>query len=415
MFVKKTQKEIDAMSEAEADAYFAAKEAHDAEVLKNGIAAAVKAAVDPLEVKLKKAETDNEQLGLKVVELETKGFGQGTVESELKKFLSENEDTIKGLHAAGRGFVELEIKAVGDITTANGINTGTPNIVGTQLAPISNVNLREIPVLSLTTNINTNQAAYAYTEAVPGEGDALAVAEGTAKPQIDFDWETNYAKPYKVAAWERLTDEAAQDVEGLESVARDYLFKRHNLRKAKLILFGTGVAPQPKGATLYGRVFSAGPLALAVQNPNFMDVVNAGITDVATTHNYVDEVAYMPNIVMINPVDFFIQISSAKDTQGHPLYPQASLFNRLVIGNVTIIADESIPVGKIFIADMSKYYTTNYKSYTVKIGWINDDFIKNQFIILGESRFHAFIKKLDEQAFIYDDIATIKTAITKAP
>ena len=43
----------------------------------------------------------------------------------------------------------------------------------------------------------------------------------------------------------------------------------------------------------------------------------------------------------------------------------------------------------------------------------NDDFIKNQFVILGESRFHAFVKKLDEQAFIYDDIATIKTAITK--
>ena len=62
---------------------------------------------------------------------------------------------------------------------------------------------------------------------------------------------------------------------------------------------------------------------------------------------------------------------------------------------------------------MSKYNTTNYMPYTVKIGWVNDDFIKNQFVILAESRFHAFVKKLDEQAFIYDDIATIKTAITK--
>ena len=61
--------------------------------------------------------------------------------------------------------------------------------------------------------------------------------------------------------------------------------------------------------------------------------------------------------------------------------------------------------------DLSKYNTTNYVGYNVKIGWVNDDFIKNQFVILGESRFHAFVKKLDEQAFIYDDIATIKTAI----
>ena len=73
---------------------------------------------------------------------------------------------------------------------------------------------------------------------------------------------------------------------------------------------------------------------------------------------------------------------------------------------------EDIATGKIFVADLSKYNTTNYVGYNVKIGWVNDDFIKNQFVILGESRFHAFVKKLDEQAFIYDDIATIKTAIT---
>ena len=79
---------------------------------------------------------------------------------------------------------------------------------------------------------------------------------------------------------------------------------------------------------------------------------------------------------------------------------------------MTIIPERSIPAGKIFVADMSKYNTTNYVGYTVKIGWVNDDFIKNQFVILGESRFHAFVKKLDEQAFIYDDIATIKAAIT---
>lgn len=76
--------------------------------------------------------------------------------------------------------------------------------------------------------------------------------------------------------------------------------------------------------------------------------------------------------------------------------------------------DITIPVGKVFVADMKKYNITDYTSYTVQIGWVNDDFIKNQFVILGESRFHAFIKKHDLRAFIYDDIATVKTAITKA-
>ena len=61
---------------------------------------------------------------------------------------------------------------------------------------------------------------------------------------------------------------------------------------------------------------------------------------------------------------------------------------------------------------MSKYNVTDYVSYTIRIGWINDQLITNEFTMVGESRFHAFVKKLDEQAFIYDDIATIQAAIT---
>lgn len=356
-----------------------------------------------------------DEVASKLLEVETKGgTADKSVGEQIKDFIEKNHDTIKNQLKAGQGFVEFTVKAPATITTAVGVNTSPPNITGTQMAPLSNVNLREIPTLSLTTNLNTSLAAYPYTEATPKDGDYTFVAEGAAKPQIDFKWETNYAKPVKAAAWMRLTEESVQDVAGLQSVAEDYLFKKHNLFKAKQILFGDGISPNAKGATEYARVFSAGAMALAVENPNFMDVINAAVTDIATTHNYEDETPYMANLVMVNPVDFFLQLVSAKTAEGTPLYPTASLYNRVVIGGITIIPDEVIPAGKIFVADMTKYNTTNYMPYTVKIGWVNDDFIKNQFVILGESRFHAFVKKLDEQAFIYDDIATIKTAITAA-
>ena len=357
-------------------------------------------------------KTDMSEIKTVIDEIAKNSKGMN-VENELLKAIKEKQEDIAKAYKSGNGFVEFQVKAVADITTANGVNTAPPAITGTQQAPLSNVNLRQMGVLQLTTQFNTNLAAYPYTEAKPKDGDYAFVAEGTVKPQIDFSWETNYAKPVKIAAWERLTEESVQDINGLESVARDYLFKKHNLKKSKSILFGNGIAPNPKGATVYGRAFSAGALATSVVKPNFMDVVNACITDIYTTHNYQDEMPYMANLVMVNPNDFFIQLVSAKDANGLPLYPSASLFNQVTIGGVTIIPEENIPAGKIFVADMSKYNTTNYLSYTVKIGWINDDFIKNQFVILGESRFHAFVKKLDEQAFIYDDIATIKTAITK--
>lgn len=338
-------------------------------------------------------------------------ISESTVKGQVDKFITENIDKIKTIKSEGKGIIELEIKAVANITTANGVNTSPPAITGVQQAPLSNVNLRTFDVVPFTTNLPTSLAAYPYTEATPKDGDYSFLAEGGTKPQIDFQWETNYAKPVKTAAWIRLTDEAVQDVVNLQSVANDFLRRKHDLKKTRGILFGDGVNQNPKGATTYGRVFSAGALATSVVNPNIMDVINAAITDIYTTHNFTDEEPYMANLVMMNPVDFFINFVSAKDTQGRPLYPTATLFNQVTIGGVSIIPDEMIPAGKLFVSDMSKYNTTNYLSYTVKIGWVNDDFIKNQFVILGESRFHAFVKKLDEQAFIYDDIATIKAAI----
>ena len=342
---------------------------------------------------------------------EEKGIAKfESLEDQLNKAIAEKHNEIKTALKEKR-VVEIELKAVASVTTASGTNTSPPAITGTQQAPLRNVNLRGVDVLGLTTRFNTSLAAYPYTEAKPKEGGFTGVAEGGSKPQIDMSWETRYAQPVKVAAWMRLTEEAVEDVAGLQSVANDFLQKQHDLKKARQILFGDGNSPNPKGATVYASAFTAGSLATSVTSPNFMDVVNAGITSIYTTHNFTDEAPYMANIVLVNPVDFFINLVSAKTTTGEPLYPTASLFNQVVIGGVTIMPDEMIPAGKIFIADMSKYNTTNYLPYVVKIGWVNDDFIKNQFVILAESRFHAFVKKLDEKAFIYDDIATIKAAI----
>lgn len=415
-FKIKSTAELENLTAEQLDQYKTDLANYEKQVREKEISEATETVKAELKAELYKVVLANKELTEQINQLKEQSNGVQIMKSEreqLKDALVEKHNEIKEVLAKGSGVVEITLKAVADITTASGVNTAPPAITGTQQAPLSNVNLRDMDFAQLTSNINTSLAAYPYTEAKPKDGDYTFLAEGGTKPQIDFSWETNYAKPVKTAAWLRLTEEAVQDVAGLESVANDFLRKKHNIAKSKGILFGDGISPNPKGATEYGRVFSAGALATAVEKPNFMDVVNACITDIATTHNYQDEMPYMANLVMINPNDFFINLVSAKTQDGIPLYPTASLFNTVVIGGVTIVPEETIPAGKIFVADMTKYNTTNYMPYTVKIGWVNDDFIKNQFVILGESRFHAFVKKLDEQAFIYDDIATIKTAITK--
>lgn len=408
MFKAKSIAEYTALSDAEKEIYATEKAANDKAEFTKQIEDATKSLKED---NTKLADIVKEQ-GSQMAKLKENGNSSivKTYKEQVSEFIDKNFDEILSIHKAKSGVIQL--KVAGDITTGSGVNTAPPSITGVQQAPLSNINLRGFNVSALTTNFNTNESAFPYTESVPKDGDYAFLAEGEIKPQIDFTWETEYAKPVKTAAWVRLTDESIKDVANLQSVANDFLRKKHDLKKAKGILFGDGISPNPKGATTYGRTFVAGAMALAVVNPNFMDVVNASVTDVATTHNYEDEMPYMANLVMINPIDFFIQLVSAKDDNGLPLFPTASLNNQVVIGGITIMPEETIPSGKVFVADMSKYNTTNYVGYNVQIGWVNDDFIKNQFVILAESRFHAFVKKLDEQAFIYDDIATIKAAIT---
>ena len=411
-FKKKTLAEIAKMSDEEKEKYFADKEAFETsqrekelETLKTG-----------LETTISEKEKETQESidnVLKIVE-EIKATQGGLTEEALIEVIKRNHEAIKKAYESKSGVVEIEFKAVGNITTGSVAMATAPNILGTQIAPVSNVNLRGMDIENFVSVLPTSQPVYAYTEVVPKDGNYAFVAEGTAKPQIDFKVSTEFAKPKKIAAWMHLTEESVYDIKGLEGVAKDYLKKKHDLFKNKAILFGDGAGENPKGATKYGRAFVAGSMALKVAKPNFMDVVNAAVTDIATTHNYEDETPYMANLVLVNPVDFFLELVSAKDNEGRPLYPTASLFNTVVIGGMVIKSDEAVPQGKIFVGDLSKYNITDYLSYTVRIGWINDDFIKNQFVILGESRFHAFVKKLDEKAFIYDDIATIKTAITKA-
>ena len=411
-FKKKTLAEIAKMSDEEKEKYCTDKEAfekrqreEELEALKTGLESVISE-------KEKETQQSIDNV-LKIVE-EIKATQGGLTEDVFLEAVKKNHEAIKKVYESKTGVVEIEFKAVGNITTGLVAMATAPNILGTQIAPVSNVNLRGMDIETFVTVLPTSQPVYAYTETVPKDGNYEFVAEGNKKPQIDFKVSTEFAKPKKIAAWTQLTEESVYDIKGLEGVAKDYLKKKHDLFKNKAILFGDGTGENPKGATKYGRAFVAGSMALKVVKPNFMDVVNAAVTDIATTHNYEDETPYMANLVLVNPVDFFLELVSAKDNEGRPLYPTASLFNTVVIGGMVIKSDEAVPQGKIFIGDLSKYNITDYLSYTVKIGWINDDFIKNQFVILGESRFHAFVKKLDERAFIYDDIATIKTGITKA-
>ena len=335
---------------------------------------------------------------------------------QLKSFLDANQEKLSDIHSKGTGVIEFQPneeeieKAVGDVMRANG-TIGT--VPAWNDVALPNVSLRnDNPLLSFAHNYRTNSASQPFTEISGWEGNAAAVAEGAVKPQVDFDWVTNYATPYKVAAWESLSEEVVQDIPRMMEVARGFLKQKHDMKKVDLIYFGNGTAPNPKGSTVLGAANTYAPNAaltgkLAVVN--IMDVINTLILQVYNNVPVADGIPFMANTVMLSPEDFALNFVMAKDSRGLPLYPQASMFQRVSFGGVTIVPWVKIPAGKIFVADMKQYHIGNYIPYMVKIGWVNDQLIRNMFTIVGESRFFAYTKNFTTKAFIYTDIATVIT------
>mgnify|MGYP000943690515 CR=1 FL=1 len=203
-FKYKSIAEIEAMDAAQKETYATEKRTHEANLVKHQVAEAIKGLPTQADIDALKEANDaqkevNRIQGETITELKENGVGESknTFESKVNKFIEDNHEEIKNTLKARSGVVQ--IKVVGDITTGNGTNTAPPSITGVQQSPLSNVNLRDFSVTQLTTNIPTNLSAYPYTEAIPKDGDYSFLAEGEIKPQIDFSWETNYAKPVKTA------------------------------------------------------------------------------------------------------------------------------------------------------------------------------------------------------------------------
>jgi len=349
-----------------------------------------------------------------------KVVSEKTFDDAFEDFLNENKENLDAILKAKTGEIEFIYdapvsKVVGDITAAGGGDVAAAPV--NHNTSLSRVRLRDDnPLINMCNVIRTSKPSFPYTEMSPKDGDYTFVAEGGSKPQIDFQWAVRYAEPYKIAAHEILTEEAVRDLPRMMDTAKGYLKDRHDLFKANGIYFGDGTGENCTGATVIGRAFIAGDMAdkFALNGSTLMDQINAVITDIYTTHNYTDEVPYMPNVVLLNPVDFFLELQAAKDANNWALYGGVQLFSGYKIGNVTILPWEKIPAGSMFVGDMSKYNISNWVRYSVRLGWINDQFITNKFTIVGESRFHAFVKNFDEQAFVYDTIANVKAGIEAA-
>lgn len=311
---------------------------------------------------------------------------------------------------SAKGGPEIDItKAVGTITTGQvTTDTGGNALLDMLNADeIMDIRLRQPFIEEFANTSNTSKPVYTYVDYIPGEGDVDFIAEGGEKSQLGLDIEVRTESPVKAAGYEILTEESVTDIPRMEANARGLLFKKYLLKRQNGILFGDGFAPNPLGITHIAALFNPATwVGDKVKSPNLHDVIIAVANQIYTTFSYTDDVEYYPNVAFVNPADF-AALRVNKDANGQYLFPSFTLNNDKTIDGIRVVSKNKIPAGKILMGDFSKLNIIDYVAYSVRMGWINDQFIKNLFTMLGEGRFFVYVKNLDQRAFVYDDIANV--------
>lgn len=325
-------------------------------------------------------------------------FGDANIANDLKNAYKSNQS------------VEV-IKAVGSLTTGSvTTDTGGNALLDMLNADeINSLRLRDQFIENYCTITRTSKPIYTYVDYVPKEGSVSFIGEAGSKTQIDLKAEVRTLTPKKAAGWSRLTEEAVTDVPRLESEARTNILKRYILRRQNGILFGTGLNDQPTGITVLAPVWNAASWTGAKKTtPNLYDAVIAAKNQIELAANWSDDEDYYPNVAFLNPADYNALLIKQDDKN----YIFGNVNGIVNIAGINIVPKKEIPAGKLLIGDFTKLQIINYIDYTVRIGWVNDDFIKNQFVMLGEGRFFVLLREYDKLAFVYDDISDIIAGIT---
>lgn len=353
-------------------------------------------------VKMKGAfEVKNDKVEVKSLEQQ--------IEEQLKGFITTDKKgaktvDLKGACQSSAGYKKT-LNLVFD-TKATVTSAGVAPTIGSVIDNTLSVDPKAQTVIRKVANVaSIGGRSLTYAEFVPGKGDAAWVPEGGLKPSMDATLSEKTITAGKVALTVKLTEETLTDLPQLVAEIRAEIINRIGLAEEEGILNGTGADGQIKGVAADMPGFSLA--TFKIEKANTYDVIVAAYTQVVSVSN----MAYRPNIVLMNPIDY-AQMQLTKDVNGQYLRP-FQVGDELIPG-LRVEASTAVKQGDIVLGDFNYLNIRDVWALTITFGWENDDFTKNLVTMIGEKRLMAYIKAQYKTAFVKDTIDNVITAITKA-
>lgn len=318
----------------------------------------------------------------------------------INEVLEVNLPKMKEIYKAGQGFMTItgaELKAAGVTSIGGSIDPASPyapGIGGTTLELfdiIHNANF----IINRVDMGSTNQFKLAWINETAVEGLPVNtnIPESGLKTLVQHKFSVEISTAKKAGAYSILTEEFDTDIPGLSSEVRGLLQADVIRNFDDALQAGILAAATEFNLTgLYDEIFNA----------SLWDAAYALITQVGFNN-------FTPNTLAVDWITNG-KMQMAKNMNGTYLLPpfKDEIMSLLVRAN-------KITTNTAIAGDLKQYRVRMYKDYELRIGWINDQFIHNEFCILGELRYHDFISDNRKKAIVKGDLNAIKALINGTP
>jgi HK97 family phage major capsid protein len=326
------------------------------------IAASVKSIQDDLSKPIRPNFGGNPQGNAPVSQ---KGIGQQFVESKAYQEFLRNHATGQESDAV---FIDMRLKTL--LTTTTG---WVPEAVrSTVVVPYATP---QPAVTDLIPTIQITQNAFVYMEETTFTNAAVEVAEGAAKPEATLALTERTSPVRKIAVWIPVTDEQLEDVPGMQEYIENRLGFMVRQRLNTQILVGNGTPPN-----LLGILSVVGIQTQAKGVDPTPDAVYKAMTKVRVTGQA------MPSAYVSHPNDWQ-DVKLLRTTDGIYIWGNPSEMGPDRIWGLPVVLDAGLTEGTGIVGDFQNYsLLAERKGLTIKVGYQNDDFIKNQRSIVAEIR-----------------------------
>jgi HK97 family phage major capsid protein len=361
--------------------------------------------------KIENQKGELERVIEQVQKLEEKGIQLRNQAGEKKSFIDlvKGNDAYKALQQKNQNQAEIEITK-SDMASMSETKLTSAGLVPTQWDPVIQDRPRQdlvIRDLIPTTPVDGQSYSY-FLEKLHTRGAGM-VAEGAAKPSSDVTFEQKTDNVKKIAVWMPVTDEALDDIPQLYSYIQELLRYDLKLKEEGQILKGDGQGNNLNGIMTQASAFNT---ALGQAGDTAIDTVRRAIYQVRKQSKRGADAIVMTDLDWMN-------IELLKDADSRYLFANLQgMVTPVLWGRPVVVSDsmdEGVPAAGGTAATGGEFVVGSFAqgarlydrmAFTVKVGWINDDFVKNQRVLLVEERLGLAVRR--PYAFVKGRFAAAK-------